>query len=181
MLRYRKIWIMAVLIVSIVSFLSLALADTETYTEEDLGLRHESLYDEDDSAPVHGVPITEEAGTSTKFERAFENSPPLIPHDITGMLPIARTENLCMDCHMPKEAVSIGATPIPRSHLTDFVTGKDLEGELAGSRYNCMQCHVIQTQLTPAVENIFKGGFRDDESHYKSNLIDNLNEGVTAE
>lgn len=181
MLGDRKIWIMAVLFVSIISFLSLAVADTETYTEEELGLRHENLYDEDDSAPVHGEPIKKEAGTSTKFERSFENSPPLVPHDITGMLPIAQTENLCMGCHMPKEAVGTGATPIPKSHLTDLDTGKDLKGELAGSRYNCMQCHVIQTQLTPAVENIFKGGFRGDEGHYRSNLIDNLNEGVTAE
>ncbi|MBI5674770.1 MAG: nitrate reductase cytochrome c-type subunit [Nitrospirae bacterium] len=172
---------MMVLSVSMVSVLLLSCAQTKTYTEEELGLRHETLYDESSSSPVHGDPITKEAGASTRFERAFENSPPLIPHDITGMLPIARTENLCMGCHMPKEAVSIGATPIPKSHLTDFVTGKDLDGELAGIRYNCMQCHVIQTELTPAVKNIFKGGFRDDKGHYRSNLIDNLNEGVTAE
>ncbi|MDO8281537.1 MAG: nitrate reductase cytochrome c-type subunit [Thermodesulfovibrionia bacterium] len=181
MLREKKIWIMPVLAVSIVSLLLLSCAQTKIYTEEDLGLRHETLYDEDDAAPVYGAPITKEPGTSTRFERSFENSPPLIPHDITGMLPIAQTENICMGCHMPKEAVGAGATPIPKSHLTDLDTGKDLEGKLAGSRYNCMSCHVIQTELTPAVKNIFKGGFRDDKGHYRSNLIDNLNEGVETE
>ncbi|MEW6602270.1 MAG: nitrate reductase cytochrome c-type subunit, partial [Nitrospirota bacterium] len=126
-------------------------------------------------------PVKKEAGESTKFERSFENSPPLIPHDITGMLPIAQTENLCMGCHMPEEAVGSGATPIPKSHLTDLDTGADLGGKLAGSRYNCMQCHVIQTNLSPAVKNIFKGGFRDEKSRYNSNLMDTLNEGVRAE
>lgn len=168
MLRNRKIRVPAVLAIWIVSFVFLSCAQTKSYTEEELGLRQETLYDENETVPVHGTPIANEPGESAKFERSFENSPPLIPHDITGMLPIAQTENLCMGCHMPEEAVGTGATPIPKSHLTDLDTGKDLGGKLAGSRYNCMQCHVIQNELTPAVQNIFKGGFRDEKSHYRS-------------
>lgn len=181
MLGDKRRWTLAVLAVSIASLLLLSCAQTKLYTEEDLGLRQETLYDEVSALPVHGTPIAKEPGTSARIERSFENSPPLIPHDIAGMLPIAQTENLCMGCHMPEEAGGTGATPIPISHLTDLDTGKYLDGKLAGSRYNCMQCHVIQTELTPAVQNIFKGGFRDDESHYRSNLIDTLNEGVEAE
>jgi hypothetical protein len=44
-----------------------------------------------------------------------------------------------------------------------------------------MQCHVIQTKLTPAVENIFKGEFRDPNSRYRSNLLNILNEGVESD
>ena len=71
MLRERKIWIMPVLAVSIVSLLLLSCAQTKIYTEEDLGFRHETLYDESDAMPVQGTPITKEAGTSTRFERSF--------------------------------------------------------------------------------------------------------------
>lgn len=153
----------------------------KTYTEEEIGIRHESLYDESKEAPVHGERVKKEPGESKMIERAFENSPPLIPHDITGMLPIAQTDNMCMGCHMPDKAVSTGATPIPRSHLTDMDTGKDLEGKLDGKRYNCMQCHVIQMTITPPVRNVFKGEFRDSKGKQRSNLLDVLNEGVQTE
>lgn len=155
----------------------------KSYSEEELGLRKETLYDETAAMPVTGELPHKSPGESTKIERAFENSPPLIPHDITSMLPIERhdTGNICMGCHMPEEASGSGATAIPKSHLIDHETGKDLDGHLEGSRYNCMQCHVIQTTVTPAVENLFKGEFRDEKGRYRSNLMETLNEGVEAE
>jgi cytochrome c-type protein NapB len=123
-----------------------------------------------------------EPGESTRFDRSFENSPPLVPHDITGMLPLeGEGDNICMGCHMPEEAIFSGATSLPSTHLINFDTGEYLKGELDGGRYNCLQCHVIQNILTPAVENIFKGEFRDERGRYRSNLINILNEGVEAE
>lgn len=192
MLRDKKIWMFTVLAVSIASLLFLSCAQTKTgtrtgtdngtkiYTEEELGLRQEPLYDEDTSAPVHGETTTKVPGESTKFERSFENSPPLIAHDITGMLPLER-DNICMGCHMPEEAVFSGATPIPSSHLINLTTGEYLRGKLDGARFNCLQCHVVQNILTPAVENVFKGEFRDKQGRYRSNLLNILNEGVKAE
>ncbi|UCH79691.1 MAG: nitrate reductase cytochrome c-type subunit [Nitrospiraceae bacterium] len=179
MLKDSTIWLMAVLIFTIFSGSSLIYA--ENITEEELGLRKENLYDEQSTIPVRGEPIQKEPGESTPIERAFENSPPLIPHDITGMLPLAQTENICLDCHMPDEAVSQGATPIPESHFVDLGTGEDLKGKLDGDRFNCMQCHVIQTAVTPAVANLFKGDFRDEKGKYRSNLLDILNEGVETD
>jgi len=179
-------WFLAILVLGVTVGMLLSCAQTMTqtkkdaYTEEELGLRHETLYDESSTVPVHGETTKKEPGESTKFERSFENSPPLIPHDITGMLPLEE-DNICMGCHIPEEAISSGATPIPSSHLVDFDTGKDLEGSLDGARFNCMQCHVVQNILTPAVENIFKGEFRDERGRYRSNLLDILNEGVEAE
>ena len=153
----------------------------DSYTEEELGLRHETLYDENTTVPVHGETTKNEPGESTIFERSFENSPPLISHDITGMLPLKITDNICMGCHMPEEVEDSGATAIPKSHLVDLDTREDLKGSLDGGRINCMQCHVIQNILDPAVENIFKGEFRDEKGRYRSNLLDILNEGVEAE
>ena len=147
-------------------------------TEEELGIRKTSLYTEDTTTPVEGIYPKMSPGESKRFERAFENSPPLIPHDLTGMLPIAETNNQCIGCHMPKTALSIGAVPIPQTHLIDMDTGKDLGGELDGKRFNCMQCHVPQVNIPEAIENLFEGDFRDERSKYGSTLIENLNEGV---
>jgi cytochrome c-type protein NapB len=187
----RRSWLLAVLAVTVIAML-LSCAQTQTkseapmkereYTEEDLGLRHETLYEESTTVPVHGETTTKEPGESTKFERSFENSPPLIAHDITGMLPLeGEGDNICMGCHMPEEAVFSGATPLPSSHLINLNTGEYLRGNLDGSRYNCLQCHVVQNVLTPAVENIFKGEFRDEKGRYRSNLLNILNEGVDVE
>lgn len=170
------------LAVIVLSYASVVYAQHQkAYTEEELGLRQETLYDESKEAPAHGETIHKEAGKSKKFERSFENSPPLIPHDITGMLPIARTDNMCMGCHMPDAVSATGATAIPKSHFFDIDTGKDLGGSLDGKRYNCMQCHVIQTTITPPVKNLFKSEFRSNKGKYRSNLLDTLNEGVNAE
>jgi len=179
MSKNYTIWLMAVLILTMVAGSSFVYA--MHITEEELGLRKENLYDEQSTYPVRGEPLKTEPGESSRIERAFENSPPLIPHDITGMLPLAQTENICLDCHMPEQAVSQGAIPIPKSHFVDLGTGEDLKGNLDGDRFNCMLCHVIQTTVTPAVVNLFKGDFRDDKGKYRSNLLDTLNEGVEAE
>ena len=175
---YEKTCLTVVLALIPVFSITSVYAETNFISEEELGIRKETLYDENKTTPVYGEPLNKEAGDSIRIERAFENSPPLIPHDITGMLPIALTDNICMGCHMPDESESSGATPIPKSHLFDISTGKDLKGKLDGKRFNCMQCHVIQTTLSPAVENIFKGVFREEGDRYRSNLIDTLNEGI---
>jgi len=148
---------------------------------EDQGIRKESIYNEDTVQPKHGEYSSQEPGTSKKIERSFENSPPLIPHDLTGMLPIAITGNLCLGCHMPEEAVRSGATPVPRSHLMKLSTKEDLQGKLDNERYNCMECHVPQVEINPPIQNTFKGGFRGKQEKSRSNLSDILNEGVSAE
>ncbi|MBI5055790.1 MAG: nitrate reductase cytochrome c-type subunit [Nitrospirae bacterium] len=180
----RKIYIVLTVALTAIVLLWAALVYAQTgkaFTEEELGLRKETLYDESKELPARGAPITKEPGTGKKFERSFENSPPLISHDITGMLPIARTDNMCMGCHMPDAVSATGATAIPQSHFFDLDTGKDLAGNLDGKRYNCMQCHAIQTTITPPVKNLFKSEFRSKKGKYRSNLLDTLNEGVKAE
>ena len=148
-------------------------------TEDELGIRKESLYDEEKVKPVHGEYTTTQPGESKIIERAFENSPPLIPHDITGMLPIDKSNNTCMGCHMPEAAPGSGATAIPKSHLVNLQTGEYLKGKLDLMRYNCIQCHVQQVNLTPPVKNMFKSEFRYRQGETRSNLIDTLNEGVS--
>jgi cytochrome c-type protein NapB len=150
-------------------------------SEEELGIRKESLYSEEREKPDHGEYSTAEPGKSKRIERAFENSPPLIPHDLTGMLPIAETNNACLNCHMPEQAISLGATPLPGSHFVDMDTGKYLKGNLDGKRYPCMQCHVPQVNIPEPIKNTFRPDFRNRKDKTGSHLLDSLNEGVKAE
>jgi cytochrome c-type protein NapB len=188
MLRNRKIWFMGVLISIMVLGAVVVYAESDSvfagskvFIEEELGLRKETLYDESMTVPTHGETTKKEPGESTRFARSFENSPPLVPHDITGMLPLAESDNICLGCHMPDEAFEMGATPLPRTHFTDLDTGKDLGDTLDGNRYNCLQCHVVQNVLTAPVVNIFQGDFRSEGGKYRSNLIETLNEGIHAD
>ena len=105
----------------------------KTYSEESLGLRKETLFSEDTIKP-HGTSYSKEyAGSGHKIKRAFQDAPPMIPHDTEGMLPIRIQDgNQCLICHMPEYAEGSGATPIPPSHFTDFrpVTTIAADGEL---------------------------------------------------
>jgi cytochrome c-type protein NapB len=159
----------------------LAAADRKSHKEsgeEENGIRKGSIFEEESVKPEHGEYSKSEPGKSKKIQRSFENSPPLIPHDLTGMLPLAETNNMCLGCHMPDAAKSLGATAIPKSHFVDFETGKDLGGKLDGKRYNCMECHVPQVNIPEPVKNAFKGEFRNKKGKTSSDLINSLNEGV---
>src|SRR5512139_3576262 len=146
------------IIIGIIAALALAmtadstLAQAGAKSEDEIGLRKETtLYDEIKAMPAHGEYGKAEPGKSKVLGRAFENSPPLISHDLTGMLPIAETNNACLNCHMPEHAGALGATPMPRSHFVDLDTGKDLKGALDGKRYPCLQCHVPQVNIPEAI------------------------------
>ncbi len=156
-------------------------AGRRAVSDEEIGIRKGALTEEAAVMPAHGEYSLAQPGASTPLGRAFENSPPLIPHDLTGMLPIAETNNACLDCHMPEHAVGLNATPLPRSHFFDMDAGKDLGGELDGKRYPCMQCHVPQVNIPEPIKNTFEAEFRSAETKTRSNLIDILNEGVKAD
>jgi nitrate reductase cytochrome c-type subunit (napB) len=118
------------------------------------------------------------AGESKRYDRSFENAPPLIPHDLEGLIPITADNNMCVSCHMPEVAKDVGATPIPKSHLYSIRNKKDLEGKLSDDRFNCTTCHVPQANVEAKFKNNFKPEYRDTNSTSRSNLLDVLNEGV---
>lgn len=151
---------------------TLGVADTQ------IGLRKTELADENSLSLEQIDWKKEAAGQSQKYERSYENAPPLIPHDIEGLVPITKDSNTCIDCHMPEFAKDVGATAIPKSHLTDLRNGKDLGGKLNEARFNCTQCHVPQANAKPLVENNFTPDFRNQNSKSSSNLMQILNEGV---
>ncbi|WP_297936846.1 nitrate reductase cytochrome c-type subunit [uncultured Campylobacter sp.] len=118
------------------------------------------------------------AGEAQRYERSFENAPPMIPHDLEGLIPITADNNMCVTCHMPEVAKDVGATPIPKSHLYSIRNKKDLDGKLSDDRFNCTTCHVPQANVEAKFKNNFKPEYRDANSSQHSNLLDVLNEGV---
>ncbi len=178
-------------------------------SENSLGLRKKTLYNED--ITPHGTKYSETyAGSGHKFERAFQDAPPMIPHDVTGLIPIKIGDNQCLNCHMPEVATSMGATPIPPSHFMDFrpkttisangtleknghvikntssetlknVSIKSTHGKLYGGRYNCTQCHAPQDTGALAVPNNFEPVYADPDGNTTSRWNgDRLMQGINT-
>ena len=160
-----------------------------TVSEESLGLRKTDLYSEDDTMSAQTHYRTSQPMSGYKIKRAFQDAPPMIPHDTTGMLPIKINDNQCIGCHMPDVASSMGATPIPVSHLTNFRPKHKFDGKkfeksidnmknemaihkpgtkLVGARFNCSQCHAPQSQGNLAVENTFEPEFTAEDGASRS-------------
>lgn len=169
----------------------------KTVSEESLGLRKTGLYAETNA--THGDATkygTGAAGSGYKIQRAFQDAPPMIPHDIEGMTPITIDNNQCVSCHMPEIAASVGATSVPPSHLTNFrpavamskdgklmnngevvdpaassktnaISIKSNGDKLSGTRFNCTQCHAPQSEGL-AVENNFKPVYTSKDGANKS-------------
>lgn len=157
--------------------LTSALFGAKTIDDAKIGFRSTSLLDENLSLPeIKWDSLS--AGESKLIERSFENAPPLISHNLDGLVPITTDNNSCITCHMPEFAKDLGATAVPKSHLTDMFSGKDLAGSLSQERFNCTQCHVEQSGAKPLVKNTFKSEFRYKDGKNKSNLIDILNQGA---
>ena len=166
-------------------------------SEESLGLRKTDIYTEKENTRGDETKYSTSAvGSGHKIQRAFQDAPPMIPHDVEGMLPITIDNNQCTSCHMPEVAVSMGATPIPTSHFTNFrpktaigkdgklttngvalkntsdVNLKDISIEstgenLANARFNCSACHAPQSEGL-AVENNFKADYTSKDGANKS-------------
>jgi len=156
-------------------------------SEESLGLRKVDLYSEDSVKPDETKYSKEYAGSGYKINRAFQDAPPMIPHDVEGMLPITINNNQCTSCHMPEVASSMGATEIPESHFMDFRPKHKFDGkkfkksidnmkneidikttsQLAGARFNCSQCHAPQSE-GQLVENTFTPEYTQKDGASKS-------------
>ena len=183
------------------------LGNRNTVSERALGLRKTDLEDEDDTTSVKTDYSRPAPGSSIKFERAYKDAPPMIPHSIEGLLPITRENNQCLGCHLPEVAKSMGATPIPPSHFTNYrpetvmkdgkvikegkVVGQELKNTadiklakakkmdtLYEGRFNCSQCHAPQAKVKTSVANTFKPDYRGSVYKEHSSLADAMNEGI---
>ncbi len=171
----------------------------KTIEDTSIGFRKVDLFSEDGVMPDRTLYSTAEAGSGKTIDRAFQDAPPMIPHTVEGMLPITISNNMCIQCHAPEVAESLGTLPYPKSHLTDFRPKHMLKGDdfvkavdtsknevvmqetqvLAGARFNCSACHAPQSQSGQWVENNFKADFTTKDGAKRSNWVgDIILEGV---
>jgi cytochrome c-type protein NapB len=170
-----------------------------TITSEQLSYRNTALNE------THGTPKSEfskdGAGSSKKIARAFQDAPPMIPHDTTGMLPIQKDNNQCITCHVDSAPYDKTIPAVPISHMTDFrphtaiandgsvlknghkiknssseelknVSIKKTGGTLYQGRFNCSQCHAPQSNAKLITPNNFEADFTSKDGAYKSSWDD---------
>jgi len=156
--------------------------------ESTLGYRESSLYNEK-SKGIEAASYSKTApGASNKIQRAFQDAPPMIPHDTEGMLIITKDNNQCLQCHKPEVAEMVGATSIPKSHFLNMrpenkiVDGKLVNGvdnlqnqvsikkitKVYEGRFNCVQCHAPQSNAKLITENEFQPQYLSDDGAFRS-------------
>jgi len=152
-------------------------------TEEALGLRKTDLYaEEGETEGVQADFARPAPGESTKFERAYVNAPPMIPHSVEGLLPITQSNNQCVGCHMPEAAKAVNATPIPVSHFTNYRPETVLkdgemvkEGHVVGlgkkGMGNVSDIVIAKAEKT---DTLYQGRFNCSQCHAPQAKIDTL-------
>ncbi len=168
--------------------------------ESSLGYRKSSLYAEGKKSETSGVQYSKAApGTSRKIQRAYQDAPPMIPHDTEGMLIITKDNNQCLQCHRPDVAEMVGATPIPKSHFLNMrpvnkivdnklVKGVDnLKNQISvkkitkvyEGRFNCVQCHAPQaTNVKLVTENKFQADYLSDDGAFRSHWDEQVDKAL---
>lgn len=103
------------------------------------------------------APIVNAENDDRKRVRSYAMQPPTIPHK-TDNYQVDRFANRCMMCHARTRAPETQATPISITHYQD--RDGNFLADVSPRRYFCEQCHVVQMDTNPVVQN----RFRDVES-----------------
>ena len=150
-------------------------APAAAVSDDDLSYRNEPLLA--DSATPGGTVTAADPGDNDLPSRAFENAPPVIPHNTDGCFPITADDNMCLECHAPENAEDAEATSVPASHLYDIRRDTQLTS-VNPANYACNLCHATQADVDGLVDNTFEPYYRAEESKSTSSLLDTLDEGV---
>lgn len=127
-----------------------------------LGILTLSVTAADNIATLRGEPSLAEEGLpqimpqvqnkDIKRKRNYPMQPPTIPHKIDNYQVDLRT-NKCLSCHSRKRTEDSQAPMISVTHYMD--RDGNFLADVSPRRYFCNQCHVIQTDTKPIVENDF--------------------------
>jgi len=90
--------------------------------------------------------------SDVKRGRAYPMQPPTIPHKIDGYQ-VDTNANKCMSCHSRRQTRESQATMVSVTHYVDR-EGNFL-ADLSPRRYFCEQCHVVQENAQPLLDNEF--------------------------
>jgi cytochrome c-type protein NapB len=126
---------------------SLSLAASAT-GQEVKSLRGDLMVNE-----INGAGDIARQNTAGRFERAYRQMPPLIPHRIAGY-EIDLKVNKCLSCHDWPNNVEQGAPKVSETHYVSR-EGVALD-HVARTRWFCNQCHVPQANAPELVSNSFR-------------------------
>lgn len=140
--------------------LTTTLLHAKGFHENELGLNQDSVF----ATPIPDPTIFpgKPPGGNQIEAKSYPDAPPMIPHSVTGLVPITIQSNACVGCH--NNTAMIGKakfpgmpTPMSRAHYTSYRDDKVSDNKPDGARYVCTQCHATQSNAKALVENKFKG------------------------
>lgn len=122
----------------------------ETYIST---LRGEVDLNKEDTAPTMGKVMNEDI----KRQRDYPMAPPTIPHKVDNY-PVNKNANKCMSCHSRVNSEDSQAPAVSVTHYMN--RDGNFLAEISPRRYFCNQCHVVQLDSKPLVENEFQDVYK---------------------
>ena len=98
-------------------------------------------------------PLGNPDNRDVRREREYPMQPPTIPHKIDNYQ-IDKNVNICLSCHSRGRAALTQAVAVSVTHYMD--RDGNFLAEISPRRYFCEQCHVVQFDAAPLVENRFE-------------------------
>jgi cytochrome c-type protein NapB len=109
------------------------------------------------ATPIIDEPKPPELGNAEnkdiRRKRAYPMQPPTIPHK-TDNYQIDLNTNKCLTCHSRRRTEETQAPMVSVTHYMD--RDGNFLAEVSPRRYFCEQCHVVQMDAKPLVDNTFQ-------------------------
>ena len=97
--------------------------------------------------------ISRVENNDVKRKRAYPMQPPTVPHKIDNYQ-VDTNANKCMSCHSRRRTEESQAPMVSVTHYMDR-EGNFL-ADISARRYFCNQCHVVQRDVNPLLDNEFE-------------------------
>jgi cytochrome c-type protein NapB len=98
-------------------------------------------------------PLGNPENRDVRRERAYSMQPPTIPHKIDNYQ-VDLNVNTCLLCHSRGRAPLTQAIAVSVSHYMD--RDGNFLAQISPRRYFCQQCHIVQFDVRPRVDNRFE-------------------------
>ena len=127
----------------------LGLALTAGVLAQNLATTRDAVLDVEPTPPK----ISRVGNDDVKRKRSYPMQPPTVPHKIDNYQ-IDTNANKCMSCHSRRRAQESQAPMVSVTHYMDR-EGNFL-ADISARRYFCTQCHVVQRDVDPLLDNEFE-------------------------
>ena len=127
----------------------LGLALTAGVLAQNLATTRDAVLDVEPTPPK----ISRVGNDDVKRKRSYPMQPPTVPHKIDNYQ-IDTDANKCMSCHSRRRAQESQAPMVSVTHYMDR-EGNFL-ADISARRYFCTQCHVVQRDVDPLLDNEFE-------------------------